>query len=263
MNTLTTFTKDENKITVYGTYEKPLFKASEIGKSLGFVNIRENISKMNPKYKDVRKTDTLGGAQSITFLTEAGLYYLIMRSSKKEAIAFQEWVCMEVLPSIRKTGQYSHQHKQFKICTYKIETEFDLHKKTVNFIRNRYPNSLITATLGENQTTSELRYKSKLMGYDAGSPDIIIQNMHKQYSGFCIEFKSPKGNGTLSDNQIKMLEKYKNNNFKVLVSNDYDEIIENVIKYYEDIRIRCQYCQMKFKNEDTLKSHHRYFHKIE
>ena len=41
------------------------------------------------------------------FVTEPGLYKLIMRSNKPVAREFQRWVCHEVLPSIRRTGCYS------------------------------------------------------------------------------------------------------------------------------------------------------------
>ncbi|WP_018075986.1 BRO-N domain-containing protein [Novosphingobium nitrogenifigens] len=40
-------------------------------------------------------------------LSESGLYKLIMRSDKKEALEFQHWIASEVLPSIRKTGKYA------------------------------------------------------------------------------------------------------------------------------------------------------------
>ena len=40
------------------------------------------------------------------FINESGLYTLIARSNKPEARKFQRWVTTEVLPSIRKTGQY-------------------------------------------------------------------------------------------------------------------------------------------------------------
>lgn len=43
---------------------------------------------------------------SLTFISESGLYKLIMRSDKPEAKAFQDWVTKEVLPSIRKHGGY-------------------------------------------------------------------------------------------------------------------------------------------------------------
>lgn len=41
-----------------------------------------------------------------TCITESGLYKLIMRSNKPLAKPFQDWVCRDVLPSIRKTGGY-------------------------------------------------------------------------------------------------------------------------------------------------------------
>lgn len=40
-------------------------------------------------------------------ISESGLYRLIMRSDKPGAAAFQDWVTMKVLPSIRRTGKYN------------------------------------------------------------------------------------------------------------------------------------------------------------
>lgn len=45
---------------------------------------------------------------SILMVSESGLYKLVMRSDKPEAKRFQDWVTREVLPSIRKTGTYTH-----------------------------------------------------------------------------------------------------------------------------------------------------------
>lgn len=45
----------------------------------------------------------------VNFISESGLYKLIMRSDKPEAKKFQDWVTRDVLPSIRKTGTYSLQ----------------------------------------------------------------------------------------------------------------------------------------------------------
>ena len=44
--------------------------------------------------------------QDMTFITEPNLYKCIFQSRKKEAEQFQDWVCGEVLPSIRKSGGY-------------------------------------------------------------------------------------------------------------------------------------------------------------
>ncbi len=47
-----------------------------------------------------------GGAQNMTIINESGLYKVILRSDKPEAKKFTRWVTHEVLPAIRKTGQY-------------------------------------------------------------------------------------------------------------------------------------------------------------
>lgn len=51
-------------------------------------------------------TDSLGRQQNTTIINESGLYSVILRSDKPEAKPFRKWVTSEVLPSIRKTGQY-------------------------------------------------------------------------------------------------------------------------------------------------------------
>ena len=113
-------------------------------------------------------------------------------------------------------------HKYSDSLAFTIENETDLHTKVVSFLKKWYPYSIFTATLGENQDTSKKGIESHKKGYLHGSPDLIINNLHKHYTGFAIEFKNPKGNGVLSDDQCKMLRQYQNNGFKTLDSNDYD-----------------------------------------
>ncbi len=48
---------------------------------------------------------TSGGSR-LMLISESGLYKLILRSNKPEAVEFQDWVTREVLPAIRKTGGY-------------------------------------------------------------------------------------------------------------------------------------------------------------
>jgi prophage antirepressor-like protein len=258
------FTQGTSTLNVYGTFDKPLFLANEVGVFLGLKSCRSSLRHVNPLWKHVQPMPTLGGVQQMTFLSESGLYKLIMRSDKEEAVKFQEWICEDVLPAIRKTGQYKMQeHKPFEQLTFKIENEMDLNTKVVNFIKNTYPDSLISAGLGELQDTSQKRIKSAKMGYKSGEPDLKINNLHKDYTGFVIEFKNPNGLGKLSANQSKMLTKYKRNSFKVLVSNNYDECILEIHEYMKNTRIQCQYCSGKFKNNNTLQNHLSGFHRIE
>ena len=152
-------------------------------------------------------------------------------------------------------------HKYSDSLTFKIENKTDLHTKVVSFLKKRYPYSIFTATLGENQDTGKKRIESHKKGCLHDSPDLIVNNLHKNYTGFAIEFKNPKGIGVLSYDQSKMLGQYENNGFKTLVSNNYDYIIEQLIEYFRDVRIKCSYCQRKFISSWSINNNIKSFHK--
>jgi hypothetical protein len=105
-------TFEQNNITIYGTFDKPLFKANDIGELLEMVNIKESIKDFTDKQKlGVSLTDPHGRVQITTMLTEQGLYKVILRSRKPIAVKFQDWVC-EVIEEIRKTGEYKSKIKK-------------------------------------------------------------------------------------------------------------------------------------------------------
>ena len=153
-------------------------------------------------------------------------------------------------------------HKYNNTLTFKIENETDLHVKVVSFLKKRYPHSLFTVTLGENQDTAFKRIDSFKKGYLRGSPDLIINNLHKHHSDFAIEFKNPNGKGVLSPDQSMILLQYRNNGFKTLVSNDYGYIIEQIIEYFRDVRILCSRCSRRFISSQSLSNHIKSFHKM-
>ncbi len=70
-------------------------------------NIGEATKDLDSDERGSFKIMTFGGVQEMTFVSESGLYSLIIRSRKPIAKPFQKWVTHEVLPSIRKTGNYS------------------------------------------------------------------------------------------------------------------------------------------------------------
>ena len=197
-----------------------------------------------------------------TILNEPGFYELVFGSKLEAAKKFRQWVFTTVLPSIRKYGQY----KMFDSPWNKmimIGNEKDLHYKVVQLIRNYYPNSLLVAGLGENQDTEEKRLDSYKKGYQRGQPDLMILDYHKDYKGLCIEFKSPTNNYSISESQLKMKEKYCNNEYAFILSNDYDKISKLLHKYMAGVRIPCEYCTKAFRNKKTLNNHYKVFHRIE
>ena len=268
------FHYEENEISVIKCRDEIWFRGKDIAKALGYEKTRNAILKhVNNDDKsileDIRRGPQTGAffkneQGSSIFINESGLYSLIFGSRLESAKSFKRWVTKNVLPSIQKTGRYDYciDHKYNNTLTFKIENEMDLHVKVVSFLKKRYPHSLFTVTLGENQDTAHKRIDSFKKGYLCGSPDLIINNLHKHYTGFCIEFKSPKGNGVLSPDQSMILLQYQNNGFKTLVSNDYDHIIEQVIEYFRDVRIKCSYCPRRFISSQSLKNHIKFFHKL-
>lgn len=102
------FEKEEfGSVRVVMQGDDPWFVAKDVCDCLDLSNNRGAIASLDDDEKGVSITDTLGGQQEMSIISEAGLYSLILRSRKPEAKAFKRWVTHEVLPSIRKTGGYS------------------------------------------------------------------------------------------------------------------------------------------------------------
>ena len=90
------------------------FVGKDVCRVLGYENSRKALRDHVPdKYKRGERIVTpLGGAQETIFISEPGLYRLIMRSNLPAAEKFMDWVCEEVLPSIRKYGYYVAPNQQ-------------------------------------------------------------------------------------------------------------------------------------------------------
>ena len=112
-----------------------------------------------------------------------------------------------------------------------IATERQLHNHVVTWLRRFHSELVIIPGLGELQKTDEARLEAWSKGYQKGQADLLILQTNNDYSGLCIEFKSPLGSGTLSDSQEQFLFKMNTAKFSVLVSNDYDEIIDTIVRY--------------------------------
>lgn len=84
---------------------KALLKANDVAVALGYTNpqkaIRDHCKRVNVLF-----TPSAKGLQPTKFIPESDVYRLVMRSKMPEAERFQDWVCEEVLPVIRKTGAY-------------------------------------------------------------------------------------------------------------------------------------------------------------
>ncbi|WP_234807811.1 phage antirepressor KilAC domain-containing protein [Mycolicibacterium bacteremicum] len=88
---------------------EPWFVLTDLCKVLDLTNPRNVAARLADDQKGVRPVDTLGGQQSMTIVSEAGMYEVVFRSDKPEAVAFRRWITGTVLPEIRRTGSFNAQ----------------------------------------------------------------------------------------------------------------------------------------------------------
>ena len=108
-NNLKIFVNNEfGNIRVVNINNEPWFVGNDVAHILGYGNPRQGIaSHVEDDDKGVQKLDTPSGKQNVTIINESGLYSLILSSKLPRAKEFKHWVTSEVLPSIRKTGNYT------------------------------------------------------------------------------------------------------------------------------------------------------------
>ena len=91
---------------IYGTAEDPLFLATDVANWIGHTNVTRMLNGIDPDEKKFSK-QSLGnsGNPNKWFLTEEGVYEVLMRSRKPIAKQFKKQV-KHILITIRKTGGY-------------------------------------------------------------------------------------------------------------------------------------------------------------
>jgi len=96
--------------------DEPLFCLADVAKALGYSNPAKAVID-HCKGVTVLETPTQSGIQPIKYGKESEVYRLTMKSKLPNAEKFQDWVCDEVLPSIRKHGAYMTQETLEKALT--------------------------------------------------------------------------------------------------------------------------------------------------
>lgn len=106
MNELKVFSSSEfGELGVMLIGGKEYFPATQCAKLLGYARPADAIS-AHCKGVCVLPTPSSGGVQNTKYIPEGDLYRLIIRSRLPAAERFERWVFDEVLPSIRKSGEY-------------------------------------------------------------------------------------------------------------------------------------------------------------
>lgn len=107
MNSISVFHYTDKDIRTVVIDGEAWFVANDICEMLDIASSRTALTRLGDSMKGVHTMDTLGGPQDMAIINEAGLYKLAFTSRKPEAEGFTDFVAGTILPTIRKTGQYS------------------------------------------------------------------------------------------------------------------------------------------------------------
>ena len=160
----------------------------------------------------------LKNGELTNFTNESGLYALIVRIDKKEAKPFRKWITSEVIPAIRKTGNYSEKQKQvteYQIKNQKIRDRYsrakmskellDIAKNTDNPIYKEILNAYAANTLADADILplprlEQKTYSAEEIGNILGVSKQKIGRLATKYelksdeNGYLIADKSPYSN---------------------------------------------------------------------
>lgn len=95
--------------------DEPMFCLVDVCRALEIKNATDVAKRLDED--ELTRLNLGGRAGESNFITESGLYAVIVRSDKPNARKFRKWVTSEVLPTIRKTGGYVNNDELF-ISTY-------------------------------------------------------------------------------------------------------------------------------------------------
>lgn len=156
----------------------PLFCGKDVCEILGYANASDAIKQHCKGVAKRYPLQTAGGVQDIRFLTEPDLYRLIVSSQLPAAQAFEAWIFEEVLPTIRKTGQY-------KVATANMTSE-EFTSRTFAALRS------IAVTAGLEGNAATVSADNAMMRIYKVSPLKLLQ----------IELKNPEQEFLLTPTQI-------------------------------------------------------------
>nr|DAI09435.1 MAG TPA: repressor domain protein [Caudoviricetes sp.] len=95
--------------------DEPMFCLIDVCRALKIKNATDVAKRLDED--ELTRLNLGGRAGESNFITESGLYAVIVRSDKPNAKKFRKWVTSDVLPTIRKTGGYVNNDELF-ISTY-------------------------------------------------------------------------------------------------------------------------------------------------
>ena len=109
MNEVQLFNFENHEVRSLLLNNEPWFVGKDVAEILSYSNTRKALTDhvdTEDKMDGVTIRDSIGRNQKPVLINESGLYSLVLSSKLPSAKKFKRWVTSEVLPALRKTGQY-------------------------------------------------------------------------------------------------------------------------------------------------------------
>ena len=252
------------EIIIKGTFDNPLFRASDIGIILDISNINQNIKDYDDTKKILIQHETQGGKQSVTFLTEKGLYNILFSSRKPIAEKFKDWIC-EVIKELRLKGIYELekivkdkdielktkteeieeketiiQQKQTLLENSKIEKQREIEKAIVK----QFPINTECIYIGTIDNTNEAGEKLIKFGHTNELPTRVVCH-RKNYNNFVlieafrvqnkVEIENLIKSDKIIKKQMRTIIVNDKNKTEIIAYDDVDFTSQKLIKIIKDI----------------------------
>lgn len=112
----------------------PWFVAADVCKILGICNPTDALNKGLENFEKARLNLGLQGGDT-NIISESGFYTLVLRSRKPIAKPFRIWVTNEVLPAIRKTGEYTTSESKMESMLEDMDCKMEFTSAQINDVR--------------------------------------------------------------------------------------------------------------------------------
>lgn len=152
---------------------EPWFVLADLCKVLDLPNRAMVARRLAEDQKGVTQIDTPGGPQQMTVVNESGMYEVVIRSDKPEAATFRRWITSEVLPQIRRTGQYGVPELDLSDPIAAIEAVREREGRALELAKSERAR----ADKAEKQVEIEQRHRRAIEGGDG----ILLTDFGKKY----------------------------------------------------------------------------------
>lgn len=191
MNDLQLFNFNGNQVRTVLIEDEPYFVGKDAALAIGYKNFRDALNKhVKAKYKRESQFATPSGIQTMTVISEPGIYQLAGQSKLPSAEPFQDWVYEKVLPSIRKNGAYLTAEKAEEILL-NPDTIINLAQQVKNERQGRLiaeqrvneltPKATYYDTVLANEALVSITVIAKDYGMSGAKMNMLLHDLKVQY----------------------------------------------------------------------------------